>query len=92
MSSQDRLLSDEELLDNIDVLLTKFIEYKSQYAIPGNAGYPQSLLELFNTQKRLYAESVMASDAKEMLKWNDVAIRNELHKISRRAEQRARIK
>lgn len=84
MGSKDRTLSDEELRERIELILHH----------NGYVKRSELLLDLFNTQKRLHAESVIGEDddidneygsysSQDMVN----SSRNEL-----RAEQRARIK
>lgn len=84
----DRLLSDEELVRDID-RICGFDELEPEYAESANRTR-QLILNLINTQKRLYAEGVIGEDEPETengLLPDRVDRRNQL-----RAEQRARIK
>lgn len=52
MNNQDRLLSDEELRDKLKTLTEDGL-FDSEYPV---------IIDLINTQKRLYAESVIGED------------------------------
>ena len=91
--SKDRLLSDEELREEINIALTEFKakvllstakDNEAAYALGNN-----KLFDLINTQKRIYAESVIGEDEdfKSIPGSFKTDIRNKL-----RAEQRARMK
>jgi len=102
--SKDRLLSHDELRDAIlSIPIDKFKDGSPMYledVFPNitDSDFADEIIDLINTQKRLYAESVIGEDepyAREAgvderyaNHWNDNTFnRNEL-----RAEQRARIK
>ena len=80
--SKDKLLSDEELLDELERL-----RFSSN---------PLAVVDLINTQKRLYAESVIGEDVDEGSYTTEPQERikqHEVRAINRKlAEQRARIK
>ena len=86
--SKDRLLSDEELRETVHELF--------------DTSFETDLVDLINTQKRLYAESVIGEDEELEKRFHDVQAndlygishRNEAktHRNQLRAEQRARIK
>lgn len=93
MSNQDRLLSGEELYNNIHSIVEyiEFLDDNKSYQRKRNK-LMKELVELIQCQKRLYAESVIGEDDTEHNKdfygrKYDVKLRNNL-----RAEQRARIK
>ena len=54
MNNQDRLLSDEELHDEITEL-----RRQRGHHLMDEPEYTQKIIDLINTQKRLYAESVI---------------------------------
>ena len=90
MTNQDRLLSDEELTNTLFATFFRLSGGMNNIAT-AEAGY---LLDLINTQKRLYAESVIgtADDIEELRKNGhhypvEIEVRHEVL-----AEQRARIK
>lgn len=60
--SKDRLLSDEELRNEVEYCVT--MEYKAPQGEPA-ASRIDRLMRMFNTQKRLYAESVIGEDEPE---------------------------
>lgn len=87
MSNQDRLLDDGDLIHQFVAMLNKNGVYKPKIG----ATWTKDFLNLINTQKRLYAESVIGEDCKgyhddfdesQMCSYNNIL----------RAEQRARIK
>lgn len=85
--SKDRLLSDEELTNTLFATFFRLSGGMNNIAT-AEAGY---LLDLINTQKRLYAESVIGEDdlpitIKNKYSQSQKNTRNEL-----RAEQRASI-
>lgn len=92
MATKDRLLSDEELRE---ALIEELVSMKYQTIKPeGLRFFLNGLTNLINTQKRLYAESVIGEDedkpllkdATHMTQGLEVKYRNSL-----RAEQRSRI-
>lgn len=100
MSKEDRLLSDEELRKRARIAVAnsrEFGDYSSadEESVKGfEKAYEEmidSVVNLVNTQKRLYAESIIGEDEPEThemyAKVSSPIYRNEL-----RAEQRARIK
>ncbi len=102
MSNQDRLLSEEELNKQLHEILwnhhlvpsaddVEDVWKKNPTNITDTATAQKQLFDLINTQKRLYAESVIGEDEKmynpPYQHSSEKAVRNLL-----RAEQRARIK
>lgn len=84
--SKDRLLSDEELAEKVNYLVGSAV-------LKNDKNYSWEILDLINTQKRLYAESVIGEDDaidNEYGSYSSQEVvnsdRNEL-----REEQRARI-
>lgn len=91
MSSQDRLLSDEELREQLETLFNRaglIINFDDEEDPTAQLLY-ESLI-IFNTQKRLYAESVIGED--EPIPEFGMMSEKKLNRIELRAEQRARIK
>ena len=84
----NKLLSDEELLAEIDVLTDNLLAY----GIGVKDSYDTRIFDLINTQKRLYAESVIGED--EVVGEGRGSIHTEyiLDRNVLRAELRERIK
>lgn len=67
MSSQDRLMSDEDLAEKLATLIVAFNMNHSEKSkedidkVKGKYMMP-TMLKVINTQKRLYAESVIGED------------------------------
>ena len=86
-----KLLSDEELLAEIDVLTNNIL---FSYGIEAKDSYDTRIFDLINTQKRLYAESIIET-SKEIILTHSCADFEAGYIKGRedlRAEQRARIK
>ena len=58
--SKDRLLSDEELAEKVNCLVGSAV-------LKNDKNYSWEILDLINTQKRLYAESAIGDDEAEIL-------------------------
>ena len=81
----DRLLSDDGLLEELGNIVIR-----EGARLNPNGSFLQSAVDLINTQKRLYAESVIGEDTPYDARGKypvEIEVENEL-----RAEQRARIK
>ena len=79
--SKDRLLSDEELAEKVNYLVGSAV-------LKNDKNYSWEILDLINTQKRLYAEMVVGlDDTKPSGLIANSTARNQL-----RAEQRERLK
>lgn len=91
MSNQDILLSDEELKNTIFATFFRLSGGMNNIATAES----EHLLDLINTQKRLYAESVIGEDEshKEWCAANrdTICICGEVVKRELRAEQRAKL-
>lgn len=68
--NKDRLLSDEELIQEIDVITDNLLAYGTR----AKDSYDTRIFDLINTQKRLYAEMIVDIDT-------DVDIPEALKKI-----------
>ena len=81
----NKLLSDEELLDKLNELVQKC---ENTQWVPEQEKYLSDMVDIINTQKRLYAESVIGEDENNPAPREPcgASYRNQL-----RAEQRARI-
>ena len=87
-NNQDRLLSDEELHDEITEL-----RRQRGHHLMDEPEYTQKIIDLINTQKRLYAESVIGSRPLGIFNGsNDVEALKRIGAGDLWDEQRARIK
>lgn len=91
MSNQDRLLSDEELREEFADIMADYDRARkspSGDSVDIEVNTSNRLTKLFNTQKRLFAESVIGEDDNSLTR----PYQGNMQRNGLRAEQRERIK